>query len=304
MLFRPFELEPEPYENQKIIHIRGLNHPESLSIGPNGEAYSVGKQGEVYRIDLTTNTARQYARAPHRCLGQAIDADGNMYASDFIAGNVVRITPQGKCTVYAAGPKGKPFGCANYPAFDKQGNMYLSDSSADGSWSQIDGIIYKIKPGGGEAQAWSTEPVNTPNAIALDAEERHLYFIETYAPGVGRFRINQDGSAGAYERVVHMRRRVPDGIAIDTDGRLWIACHRPDAIYVYDLNGRRLDLFVEDWMGEMLRDPTDIAFGGPGRDIMLAASLGNEVVHRFDNTGVRGLRLNYPTISLEPAATF
>ena len=59
---------------------------------------------------------------------------------------------------------------------------------------------------------------------------------------------------------------------------------------------RHLHLFASDWKGEDLRGPTDIAFAGPDRDIMLAASLDNLCVHRLDNTGVVGLPLNYPRI--------
>ena len=72
---------------------------------------------------------------------------------------------------------------------------------------------------------------------------------------------------------------------------------RPDAIYVFDLESRRLELFVDDWMGEALRGPTDIAFGGPDRDIMLAASLDNLCMHRLDGTKVQGLALNHPCFS-------
>jgi hypothetical protein len=57
-----------------------------------------------------------------------------------------------------------------------------------------------------------------------------------------------------------------------------------------------LELFAEDWRGEALRGPTDVAFAGSGRDILLAASLDNLVVHRFDNVGVRGLPLHFPNL--------
>ena len=138
--------------------------------------------------------------------------------------------------------------------------------------------------------------METPNAIALDAEAKHLYFVETFGSAIARIAINDDGSAGEFERVVHMPRHIPDGIAFDSEGRLWIACHRPDAIYYFDLATRRLELFCDDWTGEELRGPTDVAFAGPNRDIMLAASLDNLTVHRFDDTGVVGLSLNHPRI--------
>lgn len=284
-----------PYNLKDIVHIRGVDHPESISVGPKGEAYTTGTGGQVYRLNLATNTGEQFAStAPRRMLGQAVDADGNLYCADTATGTVIRITPEGRESTYATGPGGSRFLCTNYPAFDRQGNMYLSDS---GDWSdQINGHLYKIAPGGGEARLWYPEAVDTPNAIALDAEEEFLYFVETFGSSIARIRINPDGSAGAFERLLYMPRHIPDGIAFDAKGRLWIACHRPDVIYVFDLKTRRWEPFAEDWRGEALRGPTDVAFAGPNRDILLAATLSNLVVHRFDNPGVRGLPLNNPKL--------
>ena len=282
-----------PFDIHNIVHIRGVDHPESIGIGPDGTAYTTGTGCQVYRLDLEENVAQQFASTEARCLGTAVDASGNLYAAH-TAGDVLKITPDGDVSVYAARAGDERFGCTNYPAFDRQGRMYLSDS---GDWSgELNGRIYRIEPGGGEATAWYPDPVDTPNAIALDAQERHLYFVETFGSAIARIPILEDGSAGALERVVHMPRHIPDGIAFDTEGRLWIACHRPDAIYVFDLESRRLELFAEDWMGEALRGPTDVAFAGPDRDILLAASLDNLVVHRFDNTGAVGLPLNHPDL--------
>ncbi len=283
------------FDKKKIVRIRNVDHPESIAVGPRGEAYTTGTGCQVYRLDLKANTAAQFAKTEGRCLGQVVDADGNLYAAHAGGGNVLKITPEGKVSEYATAPGGKKFMCTNYPAFDKQGNMYLSDS---GDWSEtVNGHIYKIPPGGGEAHVWYPEAVDTPNAIALDAQEKYLYFVESFGYSIARIGINADGSAGKFERVIHMPRHVPDGIALDDQGRLWIACHRPDAIYYFDLESKKLQLFVEDWMGEALRGPTDIAFAGPNLDIMLAASLDNLVVHRMYNTGVRGLKLNHPKLT-------
>jgi len=284
------------FDVEHIVHIRGVDHPESIAVGPNGEAYTTGTACQVYRINLESNTAEQFAETKARCLGQAVDANGHLYAAH-TAGDVLRITPAGDISVYATGPGGTAFKCTNYPAFDRAGDMYLSES---GDWSgQVNGHIYKIPRGGGEAFLWYPEAVDTPNAIALDDHEQYLYFVETFGNSIARIAIQDDGSAGALERVIHMPRHIPDGIAFDTEGRLWIACHRPDAMYIFDLRTRRLQLFAEDWRGEALRGPTDVAFGGPNRDIVLAASLDNLVVHRFDGTGSQGLKLNHPKFQPE-----
>ncbi len=281
------------YDLHNINHVRGVDHPESIGIGPGGEAYTTGTGCQVYRLNLDDNTGEQFASTEARCLGSVVDADGNLYVAH-TAGNVLKITPDGQQSVYATGPGGKPYMCTNYPAFDKAGNMYLSDS---GDWSgELNGGLHKIAPGGGESQLWYPKPVDTPNAICLDADESHLYFVETFGSAISRVAINDDGSAGEFERIVNMHRAIPDGIAFDNENRLWIACHRPDAIFYFDMNDRKLHHFCEDWKGEELRGPTDISFAGPNRDIMLAASLDNLVVHRFDNTGVTGLKLNNPGI--------
>lgn len=283
------------YPLERITHIWNVDHPESISVGLHGEAYTTGTGGQVYRIHLDTNRVEQFAStAPRRMLGQALDADGNLYCADANAGQVVRISPAGEETIYATGPGGQPFVCTNYPAFDRAGNLYVSDS---GDWSDSKtGFLYKIQSGGGEAVLWFAEQLDTPNAIALDAEQTYLYFIETWGAAIARIAIRPDGSAGAYERVVHLPRHVPDGLALDEDGRIWIAFHRPDAVKVFDPYANRLETLAEDWRGRELRGPTDVAFAGTGRDILLATSLDNLCLHRFDNIGVRGLKLNYPRI--------
>ncbi len=281
------------FDKHQIAHIRGVDHPESIGIGPAGEAYCTGTGCQVYRLNLDDNSFEQFSSTEARCLGTAVDADGNVYAAH-TAGNVLKITPSGDVSVYAVPEEGEQFHCTNYPAFDRQGRMYVSES---GDWSgDINGGIFRIEPGDSVARRWYPEMVDTPNAIALDAEERHLYFVETFGAGIARIPINDDGTPGTLQRVLHMPRHVPDGIAFDTDGRLWIACHRPDAIYIFDLSTNRLTLFAEDWMGEALRGPTDVAFAGPNRDILLAASLDNLVVHRFDNPGAIGIPLNHPRL--------
>lgn len=65
---------------------RSCTFAESIGIGPQGEAYTTGTGCQVYRIDLASNTAEQFASTEARCLGQAVDADGNLYAAQTIGG--------------------------------------------------------------------------------------------------------------------------------------------------------------------------------------------------------------------------
>ena len=57
----------QQFNVRDIVHIRGVDHPESISVGPRGEAYTTGTGGQVYRLDLETDTATQfYSTAPRR----------------------------------------------------------------------------------------------------------------------------------------------------------------------------------------------------------------------------------------------
>jgi sugar lactone lactonase YvrE len=231
----------ERYDLQTVDHINGVDHNESISVGPNGEAYTTGFNScKVFRLNLDTNTAVSFAStAPRRVLGQVVDADGNLYCAepDAPGSKVVKITPDGKQTVYSKGPTGQGFMSANTPVFDRQGNMYISDT---GTWSKtIDGHIYKIPPGGGDAQVWHSHTIDTPNGIAIDNDETFIYYVETWGNSISRIEIKKDGSSGICERVVHMPQHVPDGIAFDDEGRMWIACHRPDKICVLPCRVRR-----------------------------------------------------------------
>ena len=108
-----------PYDKHRMVRITGIDHSESISVGPRGEVYTTGTGCQVYRVDLATNTAEQFAATANRCLGQVVDADGNLYCAETVLGEMIRITPKGDISTYATDPGGHPFVCTNYPAFER-----------------------------------------------------------------------------------------------------------------------------------------------------------------------------------------
>ena len=79
----------ELYDKDRIVHIKGVDHPESIAIGPRGEAYTTGTGCQVYRVDVERNVVSAFASTQNRCLGQAVDAPGNLYCADSGLGAVV-----------------------------------------------------------------------------------------------------------------------------------------------------------------------------------------------------------------------
>ena len=106
--------------------------------------------------------------------------------------------------------------------------------------------------------------------------------------------IEADGAAGDMRTVVELPGAVPDGVAFDTDGNLYIACYRPDRIYRYSSAGQ-LDVLADDFEGTIIAAPTNIAFCGEDRDILLSANLGRWHITRYE-TGATGIPLHYPSL--------
>jgi sugar lactone lactonase YvrE len=101
--------------------------------------------------------------------------------------------------------------------------------------------------------------------------------------------INPDGSAGAREVVVTLPETVPDGVAVDAEGHLYVCCYAPSRIYRAAPGGTP-EVFVDDWEAHTLSNPTNLAFGGERFDQLLVANLGRWNLTRIE-AGVRGAPL-------------
>jgi gluconolactonase len=103
-------------------------------------------------------------------------------------------------------------------------------------------------------------------------------------------------AGGALEPVIELERVVPDGLAFDALGGLWIGCCQPNRVYRLSPEGE-LETIVDDWTGGYVLTPTNLAFAGDDLDVLVLASLGGQAVKAID-PGVRGAALSYPELAL------
>ena len=278
-------------DSQLSVLVDGLDHPEGVACGPDGGVYAGGEAGQVYRIDIDRAEFTEFANTGGFVLGMALDSAGNVYACDLVNACVHKITPEGEVSVYSTGPSSEPMAVPNYPAFDTQGNLYVCDS---GGWKEDSGRIFKVAPGG-DAIVWDRTLKTFPNGLCIGPNGDSLYVaMSLNSPRIARVEILPDGSAGNIETVVELPRTVPDGVAFDTDGNLYVSCYRPDIIYRLSPEGE-LEVLAEDFEGTAMAAPTNIAFSGPSRDILLGCNLGRWHITRYE-AGATGLRLHYPDL--------
>src|SRR5947208_1632573 len=87
-------------------------------------------------------------------------------------------------------------------AFDKRGNLYVTDGSAP--------VIWRVPRGGGEAKPWLIDPA-LPSAwasgldgVAIDPSGHYLYFTEGYVSGTGVYRVPLSNPSITAVQLVHL----------------------------------------------------------------------------------------------------
>jgi gluconolactonase len=268
---------------------QGVDHAEGICVTPQGIIYVSGEKGQIYRIE-DDGSASEVASTGGWTLGLASDAEGRIYACDPVRHAVLRWTPGTKSPeVWTAGTPEMPMATPNWGAFAPDGAYFVSDS---GAWKGRDGRIYVVRDG--ETRMWTDASVDFPNGLAVTPDGSQLWVLESTPGRLVAFDIEADGGAGERRVLAELPGCVPDGIAFAADGSILIACYRPDAVFRWRA-GTELQVVAEDPEGTVLAAPTNCAFVGPDRDIILVPNIGRWHVTRFSVPGLVGAPLFYPT---------
>ncbi len=221
-----------------------------------GTLYAGGEAGQVYRINANGEQTVM-GSTDGFLLGIALDGHGAIHACDIKRQAVMRVAADGSVTERSRGTSERPMLVPNYPVFDRAGNLYVSDSGD--YWDNTGtGCIYKIDPDD-VTTVFHAGPFRFTNGIAIDPTGQWLYIVQSTASNVVRVPLDSNTSDAPAEVIYTLASgTVPDGIAFTADGRLLIACYKPDTIYLGELDGS-VGVLCDDPTGELLSRPTNVA---------------------------------------------
>ncbi len=240
-------------ENVRFV-CNGLDHPEGLCFTADGALVAGSEAGAIYRIDPASGAVQTYAETGGFVLGVCADMSGAVYACDAGRNEVLRIGPDGTVAAVAKGELDNPNDCA----LDQEGNLFFTESGTYHP-ERHSGRLFVVTAGGA-TDCIHPGPFRFANGIFVDGSQQLLYMVESTAPSVLVFRIDGPrlASREPVRRIELAPGTVPDGVALDLDGNIYVAYYSPDQIGVIRANGS-CEVLYRDIFAEWMNRPTNIA---------------------------------------------
>ena len=279
--------------------------PQPLKANPQ----AASKQ-DVYQV-IVPGEGWELVSDGHRATdGPAVSPSGEMFFTDTPNSRIFRATPGGKPALFAEntngangmmfGPDGRLYAGAtrtkqlvaydmtgkteliaenvtiNDLAINVKGDLYFTDSPGKKVW---------FLPKGGTPRVVD-DGIDNPNGVLFSPDQSLLYVSDYIGQLSWVFQIQPDGSLAHKQRYfyVHVPDAAPrsgsDGMAVDTDGRVYIAT--PLGVQVFDQIGKCHAIIPVPQKAPL----SNVEFGGPNFDELYITN-GDKVFKR--KTKVKGV---------------
>lgn len=281
---------------------KGVMQAEGVVIDKEGNVYGGGRNGVIYKVN-PAGVVSELTTLPSGSIpnGITMDRQGNFVYCDLGKKAVMQVTQKGQVTMIADRVGTLALTLPNFASYDAEGNLYVSNSSTrdintalvELTTPEPNGALVRIRPDGkGEIVATG---LYLANGTAIDPLEEAVYVLESTRYDCLRIAIKKDGTFGKPEVYAKDFPAIPDGMAFDVDGNLYITLPArvkdgnlapANQVIKVDPHGQ-WSLLIDDPAGEKLAFPTNCAFGGPGLQDLYIANLEGDHFNRV-RTSVRG----------------
>ena len=294
-------LAPIPLTSCRKIGI-GLQRPEDVVVSKEGHVWASDQKSARAQI-LSDGTLRRVGSVGGAPNGINMDRQGRIIIANFESGPVQRLNVEtGQAETFCSAVEGHTLTSSNYPILDRHGNIWCANSTFTVPWTdacdgRIDGMLFRIRPDGRVERM--AQNIQFANGLALDADESHIYVCQTTGCNVIRYPIRTDGSLGPAEQYGptlgtpfpssvdplnfldagdprHLG--LTDGCGFDVDGNLWVTLVLANRMVAITPNGEVVTI-LEDFDGEIMRQPTNVTWGGADlRDLYIGSFTSDYVV--------------------------
>jgi sugar lactone lactonase YvrE len=230
---------------------RDLARPENVLAFRDGTVFASSNRGHITRI---APDGRQWriGRVPHDApTTMALDDDDSLIVNNTGDGNLYRLHLDGRSELLLDTIEGRPIGSANYVFRDARGRLWIAVARSERPGpAPVDpatptGYIAVLEDGEARIVA---DGLAWPNEIRLDATESYAYVPETMAQRVVRFKVSPSGELTDKEVFGPERLDpgiLPDGIALDVEGNVWVALLSGNGVVVIRPDGSTHTLFED-----------------------------------------------------------
>ncbi len=243
------QLSLRPEELRRVGH--GLARPENVLAFRDGTVFTSSNQGHITRI---APDGRQWriGRVPHDApTTMALADDDSLIVNNTGDGNLYRLWLDGRSELLLDAIEGRPLGSANYVFLDSRGRLWIAVATRNapphGPADPANPLGYIALLEDGEARVVA-DGLAWPNEVRLDATESYAYVPETMARRVVRYRVSDTGELTDKETFGPPDLGagiLPDGIALDVEGNVWVALLSGNGVVVITPDGDAHTLFAD-----------------------------------------------------------
>ena len=208
--------------------------------------------------------------------GQAFDTQGRLYSVSMRDPRVLRYDADGKVTVLADNLAG------NDIVIGRNGNAYVTNPPPD--LSNEPSKLWLFRPDGSK-QVVDTGGVRYMNGVTFSPDQSLLYVTDYRSHWVYSYVVQPDGTLASKQRYFYLHQAdtddqtSADGIRVDRDGHVYVATRL--GIQICDQPGRPNTILPTP-----NRKVSNLVFGGPKFDILYATC--GDKVYKRQLVGVTG----------------